>query len=190
MKISATLFTVLFVGQASAKWNACGFGDYKEIYMSLAQGVGEDITKTDTDCIKQSELLGKQTEQLFNSFKNFDVNDWAKPLYEAAELSTKSVSVFTACQTTNLAKQFSVRANSLSGVFDLVSTVGVAFLMEKVTKPGKSDLYNAFVKVNDAESCQETAMYFGRSVALLFSYDAQPKEFINQLPQDLVENMK
>ena len=108
-----------------------------------------------------------------------------------AEVSTASTDVFTACQTTNLAKQFAVRMNSLGGLFDLLSTVGVAFLVENVTKPGqkKSDLFNAMNGFYTAESCKETAMNLAKTVQFMFSYQALPANYVQQLPQDLVSKV-
>ena len=190
MKVSVTIIALLFAGQVCAKWNSCGFGDYQTVFKALAQGVGTDITKVDTDCVTSGEKLGKKFKQLGDNFASFTVQNWAQPLYTASEISTTFISVFTACQTTNLAKQFAIRFNSLSGFFDLMSTVGVSFLMEYVTKPGKSPLYSAFSKVASETTCEQTALYFGKSVALLFSYEALPKVYSNQLPQDLVNGIK
>ena len=181
----------LFATQTAAKWDACGFGDYKVIFNSLAQGVGVDPTRVDTDCVSKADALGKKSEQFFSSFENFSTNDWAAPLYVLAEVSTASTDVFTACQTTNLAKQFAVRMNSLGGLFDLFSTVGVAYLVEYVTKPGekKSELFNAMDGFYKAESCQETSFNLAMTMQHLFSYQALPAYYAEQLPQDLVSEV-
>ena len=97
MKINASILTILFVGQVSAKWNSCGFGDYETVYSALAQGVGTDSTKTDTDCVIKAKLLGTKTKVFSDSLKNFKSSDWAAPLYTLAEMSTDSTNVFTAC---------------------------------------------------------------------------------------------
>ena len=190
MKVAATLAAmVMLAGQASAKWNSCGLKDYQTVFVGLAQGVGVDPLKVDTDCVVKATLLGDKTKKFVDSFSTLKMEDWAAPLYLAAEQTTQATEVFTACQTTNLAKQFAVRANSLGGLFDMISTVGVAFLMEYVTKPGKSKLYNAFKGFNDATTCQATMVEFGKSVQYLFSYQAQPADYANQLPQDLVSDV-
>ena len=87
---------------AEAKLDACGFNtaDLKLIYHGLALGVSEDTTDRTTDCYDKSDLLADQTKQFFDSFSNWKSSDWANPLYQAAELSTSSTDVFTACQTT------------------------------------------------------------------------------------------
>lgn len=179
MKVSAISFTLFFATQSNAAWNSCGFGDYKTVYTSLAQGVGVDSSSISTDCYTSAQQLGSQTEQFTSSFTNWSSSDWAKPLYIAAELSTEYTNVFSACQTTNLAKQFSVRMNSLGGLFDLFSTVGVSILIEFVTKPGKSELYNSFKAANSATDCATTTLNFAKSVKLLMSYQAQPANYSN-----------
>ena len=85
--------------------------------------------------------------------------------------------MFTACQTTNLAKQFAVRMNSLGGLFDLGSTIGVAFLKEFVTKKGSSDLYNSIKGFNDATTCADTALNLAKITKFTMSYEAQPIDF-------------
>ena len=189
MKTAATLLAVLFVGQVSAAWNSCGFGDYTDMFTGLAQGVGVDPIKVDTDCIAKASILGTKTKTFFDSFKTWKSSDWARPLYLASKMTTAQTSVFTACETTNLAKQFAVRFNSLGGLADLVSTLGVAFLKEYVTKPGKSDLFNAFSGIGKAANCKATAVEFGKSIQYLMSYQAQPADYANQLPQDLVSDV-
>lgn len=164
MKITAVLSSILFAHQAEAKLSACGFNDYAQIYAGLALGVQQDNTDTKTDCYGKTEGLSAKTKQFFDSFSNWKSSDWAQPLYVGAELSTSSTDVYTACQTTNLAKQFAVRMNSWSGLLDLGSTIGVAFLTEYATKPGKSKLFNAWNKFIKAETCQETATGMGESL--------------------------
>ena len=153
MKITAILFSILFAHQAVAKFTACGFNDYQKIYAGLALGVQQNSTDTTTDCFGKTDLLSAKTKQFFDSFSNWKSSDWAQPLYVGAELSTSSTDVYTACQTTNLAKQFAVRMNSWSGILDLGATVGVAFLTEYATKPGESKLFNAWNKFYKAETC-------------------------------------
>merc|ERR1711893_115373 len=164
-------------GEASAKWNSCSFSNYQTIYTSLAQGVGVDSTKTDTDCVEAANTLGQKTKVFRDSLSNIKADDWAAPLYNLAELSTDSTQVFTACQTTNLAKQFAVRMNSLGGLFDLGATIGVAFLKEFVTEKGSSDLYNSIKGFNDATTCADTALNRAKITKFTMSYEAQPIDF-------------
>ena len=175
MKLTTTILTLaVATTQVDAAWNSCGFGDYEIVFTSLAQGVGVNSADVSTDCVAKASLLGKQTKKLQDSFSNFETSDWAKPLYELSNLSTSSTSVFTACQTTNFAKQFAVRMNSLGGIFDLISTIGVSFLQEFVTKPGKSELYNAMNGFNIATTCSTAMVSFGTMTKLMWSYEAQP----------------
>ena len=79
--------------------------------------------------------------------------------------------------------------NSLGGLFDLFSTLGVAYLKEYVTNPGKSDLFNSISGFNSATDCNTTSINFGKIVKFAMSYEAQPQDFAKQLPQDLVSDV-
>ena len=188
-------FAVLAIGvahqTAEAKFDACGFStaDLKLVYNGLALGVQQDSTDRTTDCYEKTSLLSDQTKQFFDSFSAWSSDDWANPLYVGAELSTASTDVFTSCQTTQLAKQFAIRMNSWSGILDLFSTVGVAFLTEYVTKPGKSNLFNSFKGIKDAEGCEDTSKALGQTLHYMFTYTAQPKDYSAALPQDLVDDV-
>ena len=72
-------------------------------------------------------------DQFNTAISDFSVDDWAKPLYKLSDLSVYATDVFTFCQTTNFAKQLSVRTSSLSGLFDFISVIGVSALKWYVT---------------------------------------------------------
>ena len=73
------------------------------------------------------QFTGK-IDQFNTSLSNFTFDDWAKPLYKLSDMSVYATDVFTFCQTTNFAKQLSVRTSSLSGLFDIISVIGVSVL--------------------------------------------------------------
>ena len=117
--------------------------------------------------------------RFFNSFSQWKGSAWADPLYIGAELMTANTDVFNACQTTNLAKQFSIRANSWSGVLDLASTIAIGWLQKytKTTANGgtTSELYNAWEQLFKANSsCKDTARGLGETIKFTFSYEVLP----------------
>ncbi len=57
-------------------------------------------------------------------------------------------------------------------MLDLTATIGVAFLTEYATKPGKSKLFNAWKTFFTASSCEDTARGFGETLHYMFTYTA------------------
>ena len=102
-------------------------------------------------------------ENFIKSFTDWTFDDWAGPSYKASELAVSTTDLFTYCQTTNFAKQFAIRANSLGGFFDLLATIGVAFFKEWRDE-GSSDnkLYIAMIGAKDSEPCNEFANFCGQ----------------------------
>jgi hypothetical protein len=104
--IAAILALGVTYHTAEAKLDSCGFNtsDMKLFYGGVALGVQENHTDRTTDCYSKTDVLATQTKQFFDSFTNWKYDDWANPLYVGAELSTASTDLYTACQTTELAK--------------------------------------------------------------------------------------
>ena len=159
MKFVASL--ALAAATANGAWNSCTPGDYKTMITSFAQGLQMDPTSKDTDCYGKADILANKTEQFFTSFSNFEIANWAAPLYIMAETTVATTDVFAFCQTTNFAKQLSTRMSSLSGFFDFFTTIGTAFLKDYIA-PGKSNLYNAMYSFAMTDSsCDAAAVQFG-----------------------------
>jgi len=137
MRSVAIIGAILAVGTLG-KWNSCGPSDYKEWTQSFMQGFQKDTTSTDTDCYEKTTVLVGKEENFFKSFTEWNTDDWAGPVYKASELAVATTDLFTYCETTNFAKQFAVRTNSLGGFFDLLATIGVAFFKE-YRDPGSTD---------------------------------------------------
>ena len=154
----------------------------------FALGFQANQTDFTSECSVKTNVLAGKSAQLIASLKKFELDNWAAPLYVLSETSVASTDVFTYCQTTNFAKQFSTRMNSLAGLFDLGATVGVAFL-KNWREPGKSDLYNSFTAVNNATTCETFAQAMGNTLRYTFSYEIAPVNYADQLGQNLVDSV-
>lgn len=111
------------------------------------------------------------------------------PLYYASDISVASTDVFTACQTTDFAKQLSIKFSSLSGFFDLTATIGVAFLKNYQDPTMSNPLYDAFMTVQSATTCAETMNNAGQALQYSFGYSVKATNFASELPQNLVNDM-
>ena len=181
---SAAFIAAATAGSAYASFDACIPGDYETWMVSFMQGFQEDPDAVDTDCYFQVNLFSYKVDLIYDSIDNFDSNDWAAPLYAFNDSAVAISDLFVSCQTTNFAKQMSTRFSTLAGIFDLVSTIGVSFIKE-YRAPGESPLYNAMVKVNDAETCAETANNAGQFLHYAFNYQVPKEVYSDELGQDL-----
>ena len=160
MKFATPFVAAAIAAQAYGAIDSCPMGEYATYMPAFMQGFQTDVTSTSTDCYTDTVALTRKMDLLFNSFTSFDTTDWAAPFYMLSDASVASSDFFVACSTTNFAKQMSVRFSSLAGLFDFVSTIGVSFL-KQYRDPGNSDLYNAFMNVNDQTTCAATALAAG-----------------------------
>ena len=134
-----------------ASWDSCSPGDYGTWMVSYMQGFQADPTSTDTDCYASVEQFTKKLDIIGSSVNNFSFDDWAAPVYALSDSSVAASDTFVACQTTNFAKQMSTRFSTLAGLFDLTSTIGVAFLKNYTGRP--SPLYDALMEVESTTTC-------------------------------------
>lgn len=131
---STLLFTSALFAGANASLTACAPSDYKLMCTAAAKGFQIDITSEDTDCFRAAEGYANKLESFFQSFTTFSIDDWADPIYQASALTVQLTDLFADCQSTNFAKQMSVRFSTLSGLFEMISEFGVAALKEFVTR--------------------------------------------------------
>jgi len=125
-----------------------------------------DPTMTTTDCFSSTSTTVEKWRQVASGWYNFDIADFLGPLYATIEASNSLVDLFVMCETTNLAKQFSTRFTTWSGILDLCSTVGVSFLKDYVvTSSGSgtpSELYLAGEEFFTSPSCTITSRALGK----------------------------
>merc|ERR1712110_221442 len=119
--------------------------------------------------------MGAKIEIIGSSVSNFSVDDWAAPVYALSDTSVAASDSFVACQTTNFAKQMSTRFATLAGLFDLTSTIGVAFLKHYTDRD--SPLYDALMAVDSMTTCADTANSLGKFVHYAFNYEVPDENF-------------
>ena len=114
---------------------SCALGDYSIYIPYFFMGMqnnpdinAADLSANHSECFTKCEALTTKMDAFNASFDSFEADDWAAPLYKLSDLSVYATDVFSFCQTTNFAKQLSVRTSSLSGLFDFISVIGVSAL--------------------------------------------------------------
>ena len=88
-------------------------------------------------------------------------------MYSTIEAMNSLVDLFVMCETTNLAKQFSTRFTTWSGLLDMCSTIGVSFLKDYVYQSNgnqgtQSELYLAGEEFFTSDSCTITSRALGK----------------------------
>ena len=168
MKFAATLALTAFV--ASAKWNSCTPGDYDEFIQGVMLGFHSDPSSSAAssgDCMTKTSVLGSKLTQTFASFTGYDFADWAAPLYMLSEASVATTDLFAACQTTNFAKQMSVRFATIPGAIDFGTTFVAAAIKNYTT--GGSDLFDSMTNVFSIDTgCSTTAIEVGKTLHYAF----------------------
>lgn len=89
----------LLVATSYGAIDSCGPADYETFWVSFMQGFQSDTTSTDTECYAKNTLFVAKLNSLFGSFSpgTFSSDDFAAPLYIAAETAVSATDVFTYC---------------------------------------------------------------------------------------------
>ena len=189
MKFATTLALTAYV--ANGLWNSCTPGDYDTFMQGAMLGFHSDPSSTaaiDGDCMLKTRVFGNKVTQLFNSFSNYQFSDWAAPLYLLSEASVANTDLFAACQTTNFAKQTSVRFATIPGAVDFGMTFVAAIIKNYTT--GESDLFNAMTSIFTTDAgCAQMAQDFGRTLHFAFNYTAPDVAYTESLSLDLVSEV-
>ena len=125
---------------SNATWNACAADEYIGVGLkAFFQGMQATQATTDaagamtTDCYSATSGLIEKFDKTAASFFVYDFTvDPFKPIYSIIESSNSLVDLFVMCETTNLAKQFSNRFTTWSGLLDFAGTIGTSFLKNYV----------------------------------------------------------
>lgn len=125
------------------------------------QGFQSDTTATDTECYGKVKIYTTQVRQFSESLANLNENDLMAPLYDFSSITVAGTDIFTACQTTDLAKQLSIKFSTLAGAFDLLATFGVAFLKNHQEPEKENKLYAAIMGAQEAKTCEDTSNFVG-----------------------------
>jgi hypothetical protein len=153
--------SAIIVATTYGSLDACTPADYDAGFQSFMQGFQSDTTAIDTDCYAKVAIYTTQVRLFSESLQNLDTNDLMLPLYNASDITVAGTDIFTACQTTDLAKQLSIKFSTLAGFFDLAATFGVAFLKNYQTPDEENKLYSAMMGAQEAVTCTDTANYVG-----------------------------
>ena len=184
----ALAVAALSAGTTQAAWDSCPPSEYKTWMVSFMQGFQEDPTSTATDCYTKMNTFTNKLELIGTSVTSFSFDDWAAPLYAVSDSSTAATDVFVSCQTTNFAKQLSTRMSTLAGIFDLASTIGVAYLKD-YRSAGSSGLKNAIDLIGTSTDCATMANNAGAALHYAFSYQVPIETYAEELGQDLVSEV-
>ena len=178
---SATAFTA-----SNAAVN-CKISDYKVWYTEFVQGFQAEPTDYDNDCFVATGSFVDKTHEVFESFREFKVDDWLEPIYTIQEDLVEFTGVFSNCQTTNAAKQLMTRTTKLSGFFEVFASIGSAYLKNN-QKAGSSELYNSIQLVFNPTTtdCKTQALNAGITFSLLLNYEAPTAVYYDMLTTQLM----
>ena len=157
------------------------------------QGFQSDTTATDTECygkvttFNSKVTILSETLQAFGSGSGSD--NPAEAIYNLSDITVASTDVFTYCQTTDLAKQLAIKFNSLAGFFDLLATIGVAYLKNYQDPTQENELYTAYETFMTSTDCASTCNNSGQMIHYALGYQVRDSFYVDQLGQNLVEDM-
>ena len=133
MKTFAKVAAVAATAAVSeATWTACSGSDFNVAMKGFFQGMQADSTAITTGCYSATTTLANKFNNVSSNYYNLSFDDFLAPLYSTIEAGNALVELFVQCETTNMAKQFSIRFTTWSGILDLCSTIGVSFLKDYV----------------------------------------------------------
>ena len=122
-----------------------------------------DPTNTATACYTRTTNMMQKFDEAAASFygPNYDYQDFLNPVYMVIEASNSIVDVIVDCETTNLAKQFSNRFTTWSGLLDFATVIGMSFLKNAVDSNNPSHLWDAGNTFFTAQTCAKTSRALG-----------------------------
>lgn len=176
----ACLISTIGYQTVEAGWLSCKISDYRVYLKGFAQGFQQDIYNVNTDCFKQVDRFETKIGKFFNSFYEYTWENWLAPVYLFEENLVEMSDTFTACQTSNFAKQLFTRTTSWGGLIEMVTTIGVSFLKD-LAQPGGSALYNAGNTFISTNSCARTARSVGEMLHYVVNVNTADAVYFQQL---------
>ena len=158
----------------------CTDGGFSEAIRGFAKGqMGLAASTTDAstyDCYKQADQAATQMNALLESFTNFQISDYMRPVYMTTALMVEMSDQMVACKDSVKLKQLDNRLSTFSGLFNLLFTVGYAFI-----EGTKNDLYNSMIELVkfSSLSCTELGFNFGKFTANLLEAKSPTEVFYN-----------
>ena len=186
----AALAATAAVSEASL--TACSGADFNVAMKGFFQGMQADSTAISTGCYSATSTLAQKFNNVSANYYNLSFSDFLAPIYSTIEAGNAMVELFVQCETTNMAKQFSNRFTTWSGLLDLVSTIGVSFLKNYVyaqdsgNRPSSS-LYDAANTFFIAPDCMRTSRALGQMLHYTVYFEIQDENYEEELQLNLAE---
>ena len=92
--------------------------------------------------------------------------------------------VFSSCQTNNFAKQMFTRTTSMSGLSEVIFTVGAAYFRNSMSS-GDSELYNAIDTFKTSTDCGTSSRNLGILLKNVMNMETPDEVYYEDLGQDL-----
>ena len=156
------------------------------------QGFQSDVTATDTECYGKVGVFNSKVTILSETLQSYGTENAQNPaeaVYNLSDITVASTDVFTYCQTTELAKALAIKFNSLAGFFDLLATIGVAYLKNYQDPTQENKLYTSYETFLASTTCSTTCNNAGQMIHYSLGYQVRAENFVDQLSQNLVDDM-
>ena len=167
--ITSAVAVAALASQADAGFTSCNGMGGNIVLTSLFQGMQADTESTNTACYQTSRAMAIKFDEVSSSWNRISYSDYLKPLVVTLEAMNSLSEFFVDCDTTNLAKQFANRFDSWSGLMDLSSTIGMAFVKNYYYEQDPvnrfpSKLYAAANEFFTTDDCVKSARAFGKLI--------------------------
>ena len=187
MKLQLAVICASAAHAAVLSATSCSFGDYETYLPNFAQGFQFDADATDTGCYEAVSNFVIEWNFLAWSFRNYSHRDWLGPIYHFQDSMVQAVVVFSECQTTNAARQLSVRTEKLSGVSEMTG----AFLgaMLRSNQGGTSSLWQGWSDFRGGTDCPTRSKGLGKFLSGLLNYQVPDKVFFKEVGWSLLDQI-
>ena len=165
-----------------------GSGSFPTFLAGFSQGFQIDTNAIDTDCFATVFVFEGSIDRIMASTHNLGLDNWATPISRFAEAAVELTNMWTTCKTVNFAKQMSTRMSTLAGVFDMVTTAGMAVVMGMVLNK-ETPLYRAVMDWIEASSCGKTANAMGRIIQYTINYQVPDEFYAEMLTSNLMDSI-
>ena len=193
MNAFKTLATAaVLAASADASLTACTANDASIAIKAAFQGMGHTATSTTTECFSKLNSVVETYAHVGSEWywENVTLDAFLDPIYAVVDAANSTVDVFVYCDTTNLAKQFSTRFSTWSGLLDMVFTVGMSFVKNYAntadpTNITVSNLYVAADTFWTSTNCVVTARSFGEMIRYTVFFEVEETNYESELATDL-----
>ena len=192
MNAFKTLATAAIIaGSADASLTACTAADASVAIKAAFQGMQHTSTTTTTECFYKLNGVVEQYSNVATQWywENVTLDGFLNPLYAVIDAANSTVDVFVYCDTTNLAKQFSTRFSTWSGLLDMTFTIGMSFIKNYANSVDgtitTSNLYDSANTFASSTNCVQTARAFGEMIKYTVFFEVEEANYESELSTDL-----